>query len=95
MATIDVVQGITHMIDESLKDGPYACKSLEKLSGGVANFVYRGTLTTPLADGSKSVVIKHTEPFSASNSNFRITDTRCVGSLSLTMENVGWRREGS
>jgi hypothetical protein len=69
---------ISQKVQESLKDGPYACSSLAKLSGGTANFVYRGTLVTLLKDGEKTVVIKHTEGYVASNPNFKLTDTRCV-----------------
>lgn len=65
-------------VQESLKDGPYACVSLDKLAGGTANFVYRGTLVRPLQDGSKTIVIKHTEGYVASNFNFKLTSTRCV-----------------
>jgi hypothetical protein len=73
---------VSQKVQESLKDTPYACTSLIKLSGGTANFVYRGTLVTPLEDGSRTVVIKHTEPYVASNFNFKLTATRCVSPLS-------------
>jgi hypothetical protein len=69
---------VSKKVQQSLKDSPYACSSLVELSGGTANFVYRGTLVTPLVDGSKTVVIKHTEPYVASNFNFKLTTTRCV-----------------
>jgi hypothetical protein len=72
---------VSQKVQESLKDTPYACTSLVKLSGGTANFVYRGTLVTPLEDGSKTIVIKHTEPYVASNINFKLTATRCVSPL--------------
>lgn len=65
-------------VQEWLQDGPYACTSLNKLSGGTANFVYRGTLAAPLQDGSKTVVIKHTEGYVAQSPNFKLTTTRCV-----------------
>ncbi|KAL2075525.1 hypothetical protein VTL71DRAFT_468 [Oculimacula yallundae] len=64
-------------VENSLKDGPYECTSLTKLSGGTANFVYRGTLATPLSDGSKTVVIKHTEGYVAQSPGFKLTTTRC------------------
>lgn len=69
---------ISTQIQESLKDTPYACKTLTKLSGGTANFVFRGILAVPLADGSKTVVAKHTPPYVASNPGFKLTDERCV-----------------
>jgi hypothetical protein len=65
-------------IHESLKYGPYACTSISKLSGGTANFVYRGILAVPLTDGSNTIVIKHTESYVASNPGFQLTSTRCV-----------------
>lgn len=65
-------------VQGSLENTPHACSSLAKLSGGVANYVYRGNLRTILPDGSETVVVKHTEAFSASNNNFKISDTRCV-----------------
>ena len=72
---------ISAKVQESLKDGPYACISLIALSGGTANFIYRGELLKALEDGSRTVVIKHTEGFVASNPNFKITATRCVRPL--------------
>lgn len=73
---LDDIQSI---VQNSLEDGKYACTSLEKLSGGTANFVFRGILVTPLElDGSKTVVIKHTPPFVAAHPDFKLTATRCV-----------------
>jgi hypothetical protein len=71
---------VLQKVQESLRDTTYACTSLVKLSGGTANFVYRGMLETPLEDGSETIVIKHTEPYVASNPNVKITATRCVSS---------------
>ncbi|KAH8789101.1 kinase-like domain-containing protein [Hyaloscypha sp. PMI_1271] len=68
---------LSQKVQGSLEDTPYACTSLVKLSGGTANFVYRGILVTPLEDGSRTIVIKHTEPYVASNFNFKLTATRC------------------
>lgn len=79
MAT-EVQDEMKTKVENSLKDGPYACTSLEKLSGGTANFVYRGTLATPLSDGTKTVVIKHTEGYVAQSPGFKLTTTRCVSS---------------
>jgi hypothetical protein len=78
---LETADKVLQKVQESLKDGPYACGSLVKLSGGTANFVYRGILETPLEDGSKTVVIKHTESYVASNPNFKLTTTRCVSPL--------------
>ncbi|KAI8906133.1 kinase-like domain-containing protein, partial [Powellomyces hirtus] len=38
---------------------------LEPLTGGNANFVWRAHLTQPLPSGSKTLIIKHAEPFVA------------------------------
>ena len=74
---------ISVKVQQSLRDTPYACVSLVKLSGGTANFVYRGILETPLQDGTGTVVIKHTEGYVASNPAFKITSTRSVSPLHL------------
>jgi len=78
---------ISQKVQECLKDSPYACASLTRLSGGTANFVYRGTLVTPLEDGSKTIVIKHTESYVATSPDFKLTATRCV-STPLYPENL-------
>lgn len=69
---------ISTKVQESLEGTPFACSKLEKLSGGTANFVYRGTLKAKLGDGEETVVIKHTEGYVASNPGFKLTDRRCV-----------------
>jgi hypothetical protein len=79
----EVLNETAQRVLASLESSPYACQTLDRLTGGTANFVYRGTLVTPLADGSKTVVIKHSEEYSATNRNFKISRTRCVSSLSL------------
>lgn len=81
-------------VQESLTHRAYKCTSLTKLSGGTANYVYRGVLAgnvsqndtvkqilidaAPLQDGTKSIVIKHTPPYVASNPAFSLTADRCV-----------------
>lgn len=74
----DTSAEIATRITASLQDGPYATRSLEKLSGGTANFVYRVLLSKPLEDGTKTVVVKHTEGFVALNPTFKIAENRCV-----------------
>ncbi|KAJ5624873.1 hypothetical protein N7510_001182 [Penicillium lagena] len=44
-----------------LRDTPYACSSLETLSGGSSNFVFRARLFRSLREGTRDVVIKHGE----------------------------------
>ncbi|KGO70485.1 Aminoglycoside phosphotransferase [Penicillium italicum] len=60
-------------IVEQLSPTPFACTSLTRLSGGTANFVYRGTLSST----GLSIIIKHTKDHSASNPDFKIDVTRC------------------
>jgi hypothetical protein len=72
---------VSKKVQESLKSSPYACNSLIKLSGGTANFVYRGTLLTPLDDGAQTIIIKHTEGYVATSPDFKLTATRCVSFL--------------
>jgi len=72
-------QDISLTVKDCLKDTIYACISLEKLSGGTANYVFRGVLAKPLElDGSETVVIKHTPPYVAAHPDFKLTATRCV-----------------
>ncbi|KUJ21982.1 uncharacterized protein LY89DRAFT_778327 [Mollisia scopiformis] len=68
---------IATKVQASLENGPFACSSLVKLTGGTANFVYRGTLKTKLEDGTETVVVKHTEGYVASSPGFKLTDSRC------------------
>jgi hypothetical protein len=78
---MDTAGEITAQVTSSLQDGPYAAASLEMLSGGTANFVYRVVLSRPLEDGSKTVVVKHTEGFAAFNREFKLQENRCVSSI--------------
>ena len=74
---------ITAKINQSLISTPYDCTSLTRLSGGTANFVYRGILQRPLDDGTKTVIIKHAEEFLASAKDFKLTADRCVCSFTM------------
>jgi hypothetical protein len=74
----DTSAEIATQITASLQDGLYAAASLEKLSGGTANFVYRVLLSKPLDDGTKTVVVKHSEGFIALNPAFKLPENRCV-----------------
>jgi hypothetical protein len=75
MATEDP---IATKVIEDLRGGPYSCTSLVRLSGGTANFTYRGILTTPLADGTGTIIIKHAEPYIATNSSWKLEVIRSV-----------------
>ncbi|KAJ5162553.1 Aminoglycoside phosphotransferase [Penicillium coprophilum] len=64
---------VREKIAQQLFPTPFACSSLTRLSGGTANFVYRGIL----ASSGQSIIIKHTKDHSASNPTFKIDLTRC------------------
>lgn len=68
-------------ITRQLSKTPYACSSLEHLLGGTANFLYRGILAQALPEGTRSVVVKHSEAFVPANRHFDFNITRCVGLL--------------
>lgn len=77
---------VYEMVQKSLKGSRYACMSLVRLSGAASNFVYRGVLETPLKDEfktpskdePKTIIVKHTALFVASNYKLLLTTTRCV-----------------
>ena len=68
-------------IAQELSQTLYACSSLTLLSGGTANFLFRGTLAQQLQDGTKTVIIKHSKEFVAANRHFQLDVSRCVGFL--------------
>jgi hypothetical protein len=71
-------EDIKHRVEQGLLGTPYACSKLEKLSGGSVNYVYRGTLVTPLPDGAKTIVLKHTEGYIASSPDWKLSQARGV-----------------
>ncbi|KAM0461489.1 hypothetical protein ACHAPV_004194 [Trichoderma viride] len=76
-------QTFAQQILDELAHTTYACSDLTKLSGGTANFLYRGTLLKPLkgdADtkAAQTVVIKHSTNYVAVNRNFPLDVTRCI-----------------
>ncbi len=79
------VDEIALKVQTQLSSTPYACTHLYNLKGGTANFVYRGTLTKPLEDGSKTVCIKHTEGYVALNPSFKLTTRRSVSVFGLQL----------
>ncbi|CAG8955836.1 hypothetical protein HYFRA_00011705 [Hymenoscyphus fraxineus] len=72
------VKEMLHQVQKSLEGGIYVCTSLEVLSGGTANFVYRGVLASPLEDGATTIIIKHTEGYVAMHPGFKLTIDRCT-----------------
>jgi 5-methylthioribose kinase len=49
-------------VEAFLADTPFASRSITELTGGKINYVYRIHLRTPF-EGSKTVVLKHAQPF--------------------------------
>ncbi|KAI0901885.1 kinase-like domain-containing protein [Annulohypoxylon nitens] len=68
---------ITSAVLKTLKGTPYEASSLEVLSGGTANFIYRATLAQPLEDGTQNVLLKHSEDYIANSPSFKLTLSRC------------------
>lgn len=66
---------IREVVEKQLASTPFVCSSLSRLSGGTANFVYRGT---PTSGNPESIIIKHTENYLSSNSSFQLDAARCV-----------------
>ncbi|KAJ5325274.1 hypothetical protein MYU51_020841 [Penicillium brevicompactum] len=66
-------------IKEELSQTEFACPSLSRLSGGTANFVYRGKL----ASTGESIVIKHAKDYLASNKSFNLDITRCEHEIAI------------
>ena len=65
---------VCDQIAQELSQTPFACSSLTRLSGGNANFVYRGTP----ASSPDSIIIKHTKGYASSNLDFNLDPKRCV-----------------
>ncbi|KAJ5640644.1 Aminoglycoside phosphotransferase [Penicillium herquei] len=63
---------VRDFISQQLESTPYACSSLTRLSGGTANFIYRGTLS----GSHDSIIIKHSKDHVASNPNFKLDTQR-------------------
>lgn len=74
---------IRDQIAQELSQTPFACSSLTRLSGGTANFVYRGTP----ASSPDSIIIKHTKGYVASNLSFKLDPKRCVSFPSIQWGN--------
>ncbi len=69
---------ITTEVLKGLEDTPFASSSLEQLSGGTVNHIYRATLAAPLQGGTTEVLVKHGEDHSRSNPHFKLAVLRCV-----------------
>ncbi|KAL6856818.1 kinase-like domain-containing protein [Trichoderma novae-zelandiae] len=65
-------QEIEDAVRRELNGTGYAVSSLEPLTGGTANFIYRARLQKPLPDGSTEVVLKHGEAYVAQHPDFKL-----------------------
>jgi len=91
-------QVLAQQVLNQLAPSTYACSSLNKLSGGTANFLYRGTLIQPLrrpgedavTAAAKTVVIKVSTGFVAINRNFPLDITRCIFEEAMLHALVGF-----
>ncbi|KAH7411542.1 kinase-like domain-containing protein [Phaeosphaeria sp. MPI-PUGE-AT-0046c] len=64
-------------LKDQLWGTPYACTSLTIVSGGTANFLYRGVLAQTLPDGERTIVVKHAREFVSANRGFALDVSRC------------------
>jgi hypothetical protein len=69
----------------ALRDTPFACSKLDRLSGGHANWTYRGHLVKALEDGKDTVVIKHAEGYIPSNPDYKLDVGRAVSNFFLAV----------
>lgn len=66
-------QGLIQRALNQLADSPWACSALTKLSGGTANFLYRGDLSK----AANTVIVKVSTDYVAINRDFPLDVTRC------------------
>jgi hypothetical protein len=83
--TLQETEHLHHEICLQLSQTPYACSSLQPLSGGTANFLFRAYLAQVLLSGQETVVIKHSKKFVAMNRDFEFDVARCVCALSVAL----------
>jgi len=77
MADPVVVEKTRQEVLGDLGGTPYACSALYPLSGGYANFVFRGVLKDT-TNGPVEVAIKHGKDHAASDPNMAVPTYRCV-----------------
>ncbi|KAH8130402.1 hypothetical protein FP744_10009295 [Trichoderma asperellum] len=90
-------RAFTQRVLDELAHTPYSCSGLTKLSGGTANFLYRGTLLKPLeGDANEKVaqtlVVKRSTDYVATNRDFPLDITRCIfeESMVLALDGIGY-----
>ncbi|KAK8020234.1 hypothetical protein PG990_005372 [Apiospora arundinis] len=82
-------RALAQRVRDQLAPTIYAVTSLTRLSGGTANFLYRGTLLQPragdtsMAAAAKTVVLKQSTEFVAINRDFPLDITRCEYEMSM------------
>ncbi|KAK1753844.1 kinase-like domain-containing protein [Echria macrotheca] len=72
------IEKIVDQVRDELSRTAYQCQVLQPLIGGNANFVFHGTLTTPLSDGTHEILVKHGEPYASSSQSFPLPTSRCT-----------------
>ncbi|KAK4193958.1 kinase-like domain-containing protein [Podospora australis] len=80
MAAFNPDSQTLHVVEEIQKElskTEFACSSLVALTGGLANFVFKGRLVHSLPDGTREVAVKHGEDFVAGMPEWKITTDRC------------------
>jgi len=78
MAARNTPEEVKSEVFEWLNGTPYTSTTLESISGGSANFIYRAHLSKPLKDGTTDVLVKHSEDYMATDLTNKITVDRCV-----------------
>lgn len=79
--SVSTPEEIKTLIIDVLASTTLACSDLTPLSGGTANFIFKGKLRKALDDGTTEVVIKHGEGYSASFSSLKLSTDRCVSAV--------------
>ncbi|KAK0710694.1 kinase-like domain-containing protein [Lasiosphaeris hirsuta] len=69
---------ISSQVKDELRGTSFECDEVAVLTGGNANFVFRGHLAKPLPSGAEHVLIKHGEGYVSSNPSFKLPTSRCV-----------------
>ncbi|KAI1496178.1 kinase-like domain-containing protein [Biscogniauxia marginata] len=86
-------QALVQQVLHQLAGSPYACSALVKLSGGTANFLYRGDLTQPLpSSAADTVIVKVSTDYVAINRDFPLDVTRCAFENSMLSALDGFPR---
>lgn len=89
----DEERAFTQQILDRLATSPYACSSLSRLTGGTANFLYRGTLHQPLPfPDARTVIVKCSTEYVAINRDFPLDVRRCVFENAMLKALAGFPR---